>query len=284
MGAENEGKHFSGGDGKFSYKNALKAKSGQKKKKILNLGPSQGLSLPPLLEGFPPLGSKSPGPSVENTSTVVAAVATVEDSEKEVDLEATKATDGNDDDVQSEEEHAKSEGNSGEIINHSREGNPNDDVQEEIDGEEGEEDDEEEEDDDDGEDDISRYQREIQEQHMLKEGQGLRTVLTTQSTSSSSEAMDDLLISSLLKVRTCKYDVCCSICKTVWKCLSISLFPCPIQFCPVPSYPFMLLSYLILFYLIFSYSCCSSHVEFYCLLFFLVSFSFCQVSIQISYL
>ena len=253
MGAENEGKHFSGGDGKFSYKNALKAKSGQKKKKILNLGPSQGLSLPPLHEGFPPLGSKSPGSSVEITSTVVAAVATVEDSEKEVDLEATKATDGNEDDVESEEEHAKSEGNSGEIINHSREGNPNDDEQEEIDEEEGEEDDDgdnDDDDDDDGEDDISRYQREIQEQHMLKEGQGLRTVLTTQSTSSSSEAMDDLLISSLLKVRTCKYDVCCFICKALWMCSSISLFPCPIQFCPVPFYPFILLSYRILFYLI----------------------------------
>ena len=197
------------------------------------------------------MGSKSPGPSVENTSTVVAAVATVEDSEKEVDLEATKATDGNDDDVQSEEEHAKSEGNSGEIINDSREGNPNDDEQEEIDGEEGKEDDDDnEDDDDDGEDDISRYQREIQEQHMLKEGQGLRTVLTTQSTSSSSEAMDDLLISSLLKVRTCKYDVCCFICKTVWMCSSISLFSFPIQFCPVPFYPFILLSYRILFYLI----------------------------------
>ena len=179
------------------------------------------------------MGSKSPGPSVEITSTVVAAVATVEDWEKEVDLEATKATGGNEDDVESEEEHSKSEGNIGEIINDSREGNPNDDVQEEIDGEEGEEDDEEEEDDDDGEDDISRYQREIQEQHMLKEGQGLRTVLTTQSTSSSSEAMDDLLISSLLKVRTCKYDVCCFICKVVWMCLSISLFPFPIQFCSV---------------------------------------------------
>ena len=197
------------------------------------------------------MGSKSPGPSVENTSTVVAAVATVEDWEKEVDLEASKATGGNEDDVQSEEEHAKSEGNSGEIINDSREGNPNDDEQEEIDGEEGKEDDDDnEDDDDDGEDDISRYQREIQEQHMLKEGQGLRTVLTTQSTSSSSEAMDDLLISSLLKVRTCKYDVCCFICKVVWMCLSISLFPCPIQFCPVPFYPFILLSYRILFYLI----------------------------------
>ena len=231
------------------------------------------------------MGSKSPGSSVEISSTVVAAVATVEDWEKEVDLEASKATGRNEDDVESEEEHSKSEGNIGEIINDSREGNPNDDEQEEIDGEEGKEDDDDnEDDDDDGEDDISRYQREIQEQHMLKEGQGLRTVLTTQSTSSSSEAMDDLLISSLLKVRTCKYDVCCSICKTVWKCLSISLFPCPIQFCPVPSYPFMLLSYLILFYLILSYSCCSSHVVFYCLLFFHVSFLFCQVNIQLSYL
>ena len=247
MGATNEGNSFSGGDGKFSYKNALKAKRGQRSKKLLNLGPTEGFSLSPLLEGFPPLGSKDPGPVIEST-TAVAAVVAVADLEKEVDMEEGKAVHGGKKDAEIEEEYEKN-GSSSNILIDSREGDLYDDKEEEIKKEEGDEEEEDEDDnndDDSKEDDITRYQREIEEQHKLKEGQALRPVLTTQIVKSSFEAMDDLLMSSLLKVRSCKYNVCCSLCKAIKIYFPVYLFLRPVPLYPFPFHRLMFLSYFIL--------------------------------------
>ena len=259
MGATNDGNSFSGGDGKFSYKNALKAKRGQRSKKLLNLGPTEGFSLSPLLEGFPPLGFKDPGPIIEST-TAVAAVVAVEDWEKEVDMEESKTVHGGKEDVEIEEEYEKNDGDSSKIIGDSREGNLYDDEEEEIkEGEEEEDDDDDNNDDDSKEDDITRYQREIEEQHKLKEGQGLRPALTTQIMNSSFEAMDDLLISSLLKVRACKYNICCSLCNAIWINFPVSLSLHPISLYHAPFHRLMFLSYYILSHFILFqlfFTCC----------------------------
>ena len=186
---------FSGGDGKFSYKNALKSKNGQKKKKAVNLEPIQGLPLLSLLEGFPPLESsgRSSGFIELSSAAPVAADDKVEE-EAEEEEEQEEVEEGEEDGGEGIEEKGVEEEEVDEMEDNQDSSSKDNDVVEE------QEEDEQEEKEGDGEDDITRYQREIEEQHTLKEG--LKSLHAPQTIDFSTDTMDDLLMSSLLKVRT----------------------------------------------------------------------------------
>ena len=194
---------FAGGDGKFTYIGALKGShlgkgkgkgKGEKKAEESGsvIGGDKGSAA---LSEFPPL---SPSPSAHHHDASVAIMAThsnVKESENDADsgdiADLISAMNVEDGEECSHDEDVEDDNNC-----------DNDSEEERVDAEGGEEgggDDDEE--DSDVEDDISRYQREIEEKHNEKEAQALKDVsLASNCGGLTVQAVDSAIECALLKV------------------------------------------------------------------------------------
>lgn len=202
-----EGKAFAGGDGKFTYIGALKGShlgKGKAKKKGTGKGEGEKKDVPLIgsgvdkgiaaLSDFPPLSVSSPSLSDAASVAAVSAQSNVDKSENDTEsrnvadlLSVVRLEDG-EESSHDIEEQGGGDGGSDDEDSEEEGGSENDKGVDE--GEES-----------DVEDDISRYQREIEEKHKEKEAQAHKDVSQVSSGGGSTvQAVDSAIESALLKV------------------------------------------------------------------------------------